>query len=97
MLYYLTLLKQDAVELPISTARRAHAAVLQEVEKGRGYWSKIEQIEKIKKRYAQRVVQQSKPNTVPSIQMQVCSHYNKVYCRYKSEHMVGNVLYQHYC
>ena len=29
--------------------------------------------------------------------MQVCSHYNKGYCRYDSEHMVGNVLYQHYC
>ena len=31
MLYYLTLLMQDAVELSSSTARRAHAAVLQEV------------------------------------------------------------------
>ena len=92
MLYYLTLLMQDAVELSSSTARRAHAAVLQEVD-----WSKMEQIEKIRNRYTQRVVQQSKSNTGPSIQMQVCSHYNKGYCRYESEHMVGNVLYQHYC
>ena len=51
MLYYLTLLMQDAVELSSSTARRAHAAVLQEVEKGRVDWSKMEQIEKIKNCY----------------------------------------------
>ena len=43
------------------------------------------------------MVQQSKPNTASSIQTQVCSHYNKAYCRYESEHTVGNVLYQHYC
>ena len=57
MLYYLTLLMQHAVELFSSTARRAHAAVLQEVEKGRVDWSKMEQIEKIKNRYTQRLVQ----------------------------------------
>ena len=51
MLYYLTLLMQDAVELSSSTARRAHAAVLQEVEKGRVDWSEMEQIEKIKNCY----------------------------------------------
>ena len=43
------------------------------------------------------MVQQSKPSTVPNIQMQVCSHYNKGYCRYESDHTIGNVLYQHYC
>ena len=97
MLYYLTLLMQDAVELSSSTARRAHAAVLQEVEKGRVDWSRLDLIEKIKNRYTQRMVQQSKPSMVSGIQTQVCSHYNKGYCRYEGEHTVGNVLYQHYC
>ena len=97
MLYYLTLLMQDAVELSSSTARQAHAAVLQEVEKGRVDWSRLDLIEQIKNHYTQRMVQQSKPNTASSIQTQVCSHYNKGYCRYESEHTVGNVLYQHYC
>ena len=97
MLYYLTLLLQDAVELSSGTARRAHAAVLQEVEKGRVDWSRLDLIEKIKNRYTQRMVQQSKPSSVSGIQMQVCSHYNKGYCRYEGDHTVGSVLYQHYC
>ena len=38
MLQYYTLLMQDAIELNIQTAKRAHAAVLQEIERGRADW-----------------------------------------------------------
>ena len=57
MLLYYTLLMQDAIELNIQTAKRAHAAVLQEIERGRADWRQLDVLEKIKNRYTQRLVQ----------------------------------------
>ena len=51
---------QDAVELNIQTAKRAHAAVLQEIERGRADWQNLDVFEKIKNRYTQRLVQNKK-------------------------------------
>ena len=46
MLRYYTLLMPDAVELNIQTAKRAHAAVLQEIERGRTDWQQLDVLEK---------------------------------------------------
>ena len=46
MLQYYTLLMQDAIELNIQTAKRAHAAVLQEIERGRADWRHLDVLEK---------------------------------------------------
>ena len=51
MLQYYTLLMQDTIELNIQTAKRAHAAVLQEIEGGRADWQQLDVLEKIKNRY----------------------------------------------
>ena len=49
MLQYYVLLMQDAVELNFLTVKRAHAAVLQEIAKGKLNWDQLEEIEKNKK------------------------------------------------
>ena len=37
-----TLLMQDAIELNIQTSKRAHAAVLQEIERGWANWQQLD-------------------------------------------------------
>ena len=39
MMVYFTFVMQDAIELSASTACRAHAAVLQEMERGKVTWA----------------------------------------------------------
>ena len=96
MLQYYTLLMQDAVELNIQTAKRAHAAVLQEIERGRADWQQLDFLEKIKNRYTQRLVQNQKVSGSAG-NIQACVHLNKGFCRLDNDHMSGGVLYQHCC
>ena len=51
MLEYYALLMQDAAELNFPTVKRAHAAVLQEIERGKVNWDQLDLIEN-KKKYA---------------------------------------------
>ena len=95
MLYYHTLLMQDAIELNCQTAKRAHAIILQEIEKGKLTWDNLDQIEKIKNRFTQRVVHTSKASTNGG--NQACIHYNKGFCKLEGDHISGGVLYQHCC
>ena len=97
MMIYFTFLMQDAIELSASTARKAHAAVLQELERGKVDWENLEAIEKIKNRHTQIIVQVNKGTSGPGIQTQCCQHFNKGQCRFDNEHMSNNTLYQHYC
>ena len=46
ILQYYTPLMQDAIKLNIQTAKRAHAAVLQEIERGRVDWQQLNVLEK---------------------------------------------------
>ena len=45
ILQYYTPLMQDAIKLNIQTAKRAHAAVLQEIERGRVDWQQLNVLE----------------------------------------------------
>ena len=49
MLQYLTYLMQDAIELSMNT-RKAHAAVLQDMERGKVSWEQLDSVRKIKSR-----------------------------------------------
>ena len=51
---------QDAVELNFSTVKRAHAAVLQEIARGKENWDQLDLIEKTKDTYTQRLIQSQK-------------------------------------
>ena len=83
MMSHFALLMQDAIELSPNTARRAHAAVLQEMERGKVSWSQIDLVEKIKCRHTQRILQSHKPIST-GVQSQTCVHYNKGQCRLKT-------------
>ena len=96
MLQYYALLMQDAIELNIQTAKRAHAAVLQEIERGRADWQQLEVLEKIKNRYTHRLVQNQKVSGTTG-NTQACVHFNKGFCRLDNDHVSGGILYQHCC
>ena len=87
MLYYDTLIMQDAIELNFQTAKRAHAIVLQEIEKGKVTWDDLDQIEKLKNRFTQRLIQNPKLGT--NTGNQTCIHYNKGFCKMDGEHVSG--------
>ena len=48
MLQYLTYLMQDAIELSLNTARKAHTVVLQDMEKGKINWEQLNLVEQVK-------------------------------------------------
>ena len=50
MLHYMTYLMQNAIELSMNTARKAHAVVLQDMETGKINWEQLDLVEKVKNR-----------------------------------------------
>ena len=84
---------QDAAELNFSTVKRAHAAVFQEIERGKVNWDQLDLVEKTKNRYTQRLLQSQKSST--SATVQTCNHLNKWFCRVDNDHVANRVLYQH--
>ena len=97
MLMYFALLMQDAIELSANTARRAHAAVLQEKERGKLSWAEPDLVEKVKIRNTRRIFHGQKTAPGPMVQTQCCIHFNKGHCKYDNEHVASGILYQHYC
>ena len=64
MLQYQGHLMQDALELNWATAKRAHAAVLTEIERGHATWGDLTQIDRIRQRFTQRALKnQSNSNS----------------------------------
>ena len=51
------MLMQDAIELSLGTAQKAHAVVLQEMEKGKFTWNEPDLVEKCKNRHTQQMLQ----------------------------------------
>ena len=62
MMQYYTM--QDVVELNFSTVKRADAAILQEIARGKVNWDQLDLIEKTKDRYTQRLIQSQKSSTI---------------------------------
>ena len=92
---------QDAIELSFPTAKRAHGVVLQEIEKGVLDWDKMDEIERVRSRNAQRIIASSsgsKSNDTTE-KVFICKLYNKGTCKYEkqSQHVEKGVTYQHYC
>ena len=95
MLIHFSRLMQDAVELSLGTARRAHAAVLQEIERGLISWEDTENLGKCRIRYTQRLLQSVKSS--PNQSSQTCLFFNKGKCKHKNEHVSAGILCQHEC
>ena len=58
MLQYQGHLMQDALELNWVTAKRAHVAILTEIERGHLSWGDQVQIDRIRQRFMQRALKQ---------------------------------------
>ena len=95
MLSYFSMMMQDAIELSLGTAPKAHAVVLQEMEKGKFTWNDFDLVEKCKNRHTQRMLQTVKGTTTSNTQ--VCVFYNKGKCKNDSDHVSSGILYQHCC
>ena len=95
MLIHFSRLMQDAIELSLGTARRAHAAVVQEIERGLVSWEDTENIEKCRVRYTQRLLQSVKSS--PNQSSQTCVFFNKGKCKHENDHVSAGIMYQHAC
>ena len=96
MLQYQSNLMQDALELSWPTAKRAHAAVLTEVERGQVTWKDQIGIDRIRQRFTQRVLKAEGPSAVEE-QTRVCKRYNEDVCTQAKDHTDGKTLYKHSC
>ena len=70
---------QDAIELSFPTGKRAHGVVLQEMEKGVLNWDRLDEIERVRGRNAQRILASSsvaKSNDITE-KVSICKLYNK--------------------
>ena len=95
MLSYFAILMQGAIELSLGTARSSHAAVLQEMEKGKKIWEDSDEVEKCKNRHTQCMLTSVKP--AHSTVNQACIFYNKGYVNKTMTIQIIGILYHHCC
>ena len=95
MLQYQGHLMQEALELNWATAKRAHAAVLTEIERGYTSWGDQTQIDRIRQRFTQRALKN--PTTSNEEQVRICKHFNEGNCSHTKDHVEGRVTYKHAC
>ena len=91
MLQYQGNLMQDA------TAKRAHAAVLTEVERGQVTWRDQIGVDRIRQRFTQRVLKSDNSSVQEETQTRVCKRYNEEVCTQVKDHTDGKTLYKHSC
>ena len=96
MLQYQANLMQDALELNWNTAKRAHAAVLTEIERGHVTWSDQVGIDRIRQRFTQRALKSQSSNGHEE-QVRICKRYNEENCNQPQDHTEGKITYKHSC
>ena len=88
MLRHFVSCMQDAIELSFPTAKRAHACVLQEMEKGTINWHNWEKIDRTRNRNTQCILalpsQKSQAESASADKTMLCKLYNKGVCRYQN-------------
>ena len=87
---------QDALELNWATAKRAHAAVLTEIERGHASWGDLTQIDRIRQRFTQRALKNPSSSNSED-QVRICKHYNEGNCNHSRDHVEGRITYKHAC
>ena len=87
---------QDALELNWATAKRAHAAVLSEIDRGHTSWTAQTGIDKIRQRFPQRAMR-TQPGGNADDQVRICKCYNQETCAQAKDHTEGKITYKHTC
>ena len=96
MLQYQANLMQDALELNWNTAKRAHAAVLTEMERGHVTWADQMGVDRIRQRFTQRAIKITNSSNSDE-QTRICKRYNEENCSQPRDHVDGKVTYKHSC
>ena len=95
MLEYQGHIMQDAQELNWPTAKRAHAAVLTEIERGHARWEDQASIDRIRQRFTQRALKSQ--NGQGEEQTKICKRFNEETCSQAKDHVEGKITYKHAC
>ena len=95
MLEYQSHLMQDAQELNWTTAKRAHAAVLTEIERGHARWGDQASVDRIRQRFTQRALKSQ--NGQAEEQTKICKRFNEDTCTQAKDHTDGKITYKHAC
>ena len=96
MLTYQGDLMQDAQELSWPMAKRAHATVLTEIERGQASWGDQATVDLIRQRFTQRVLKGTNSVSTEE-QTRICKRYNEESCSQSKDHSDGRVIYKHSC
>ena len=93
LLEYQGHIMQDAQELKWPTAKRAHAAVLMEIERGHARWGDQASIDRIRQRFTQRTLKMQ--NGQMEEQVKICKRFNEETCSQPKDHVEGKITYKH--
>ena len=98
MFDYLGRLIQSSLDSSFEIVRGAHAVVLQEMERGVVSWENIEEVEKIRLLYTNKVAANSESSKSTSENKRVvCSYYNSGRCKLPADHQRDNLTFRHIC
>lgn len=100
MLLHLASLMQDAEELNWLTAKRAHAGVLMDMERGQLHWDDRVAVERTRQRFTQRALKSETMGALEETETRICKKFNQGRCHLKgdvTEHKEGRILFKHVC
>ena len=100
MLEYITELMEDAQNFEWPSVKGSHALLLYRMEEGKREWHMTDEIERLRKAHAQKVV--SNPTTFSKkkgtdSQGLPCKFYQNGKCSQKGDHTNNGQLYKHIC
>ena len=99
MLLNFAQLLRDSQELSFPTAKRAHAEILSEIERGHITWQDEAAVDRVRQRFTQRTLKTSSRKASKPTQLRTCKRWNEGNCKEEDEHVStdGKVTYKHSC
>ena len=99
MLLHFAQTMQDAQDLNFRTAKRSHANVLSEIERGQLVWSDEPGVDRARQRYTQRTlkVKGDVSKSHDNLQTKICRKYNEGRCKKDPVHVEGKIKFVHSC
>ena len=94
---YLTELAQDASDFSYEAAKGAHSVLLPRMGDGVVEWGNLNEVKKIRTRYAETNSAQSLPDKNRSLKVVSCIEFNKSTCNRQSDHDWINMFLKHMC
>ena len=96
MLEYMSELMEDAQDFEWASAKGAHA-VLCRMEEGKVNWAMTDKIDRVRRAYAQKVVNNSSKKSRAELPGVPCKFFQNQKCPHKGDHHMAGQLYKHIC